>query len=309
MEQRVIGVDIGGTKIAAALVARDGRSADCQTIPTPAQEGPTAILNAIVGLVSHMRDQARTRGVEAAAIGVGTAGQVDIQRGVITYSVDILPRWAGTQIRAILAEQLRLPVAVDNDVNAMALGELRFGAARGLKHTLYAAVGTGIGGALTFDGHLWRGSNWTAGELGHTVAVWNSDRRCNCGATGHLEAYAAGPAMAAEYARRCRQTPSDDLRPVLAAAERGDSVAKAVLAEGAAVLGSVLGGLINVFDPEALIVGGGVAQPGELWWKPFEAAVRANPLPGPQRIAIHHAQLGAQATLIGAAALAWDMLI
>jgi glucokinase len=114
--------------------------------------------------------------------------------------------------------------------------------------------------------------------------------------------------MAAEYARRCGQLPSDDLRPVLAAAEQGDSVAKAVIAEGATVLGSVLSGLINVFDPEALIVGGGVAQLGEIWWRPFEAAVRANPLPGPQRVAIHRAQLGVEATLIGAAALAWDRL-
>jgi hypothetical protein len=146
MEQQVIGVDIGGTKIAAALVSRDGRSVDYQTIPTPAQEGPTAILNGVIGLLSSLREQAGAREIEVAAIGVGTAGQVNVHSGIITYAVDILPRWAGTQIRDVLTSHFHLPVVVDNDVNAMALGELRFGAARGLKHTLYATVGTGSAG-------------------------------------------------------------------------------------------------------------------------------------------------------------------
>jgi len=305
-KQYVLGIDIGGTKIAAAFVRQDGQCESYREAPTPASEGPEAVMSATVKVARALLDHANRQGFEVIAIGVGAAGQIDVDTGIVTYAVETLPGWAGTKIVEQLSDACGLPVVVDNDVNAMALAELQFGEGRGLQSTLYAAVGTGIGGALILDGQLWRGVNWSAGELGHVVAVWDGDRMCNCGQAGHLEAYAAGPAIARRYGQLRGLPESSDLRPVVAAAEAGDELAKGVIAEGARILGTVLSGLVNVFNPQALIVGGGVAQLDALWWKPFEEAVRANPLPASKKVQIRRAQLGNQAVLVGAACLVWE---
>ncbi len=303
-----VGIDIGGTKIAAALVGRDGNCESYQQIPTPASEGANAIMRAVTALAQTLLDAAAQQRFEVMGIGVGAAGQINVNTGVVTHAVETLPGWTGTKITTELLDTFGLPVVVDNDVNAMAIAELQFGAGHGLQSTLCAAVGTGIGGALILNGQLWRGANWSAGELGHVVAIWDGDRMCNCGQAGHLEAYAAGPAIARRYCQLRGLPASADLRPVVAAAGLGDALATQVIAEGGRILGTVLAGLVDVFDPQALILGGGVAQLGELWWSPFEEAVRANPLPASKKVQIRRAQLGDQAVLIGAAWLAGEKI-
>ncbi|MBI1277471.1 MAG: ROK family protein [Anaerolineaceae bacterium] len=307
--QYVIGIDIGGTKIAGALVHRDGQFCSLQQVSTPAQEGPQAVLGATIQLIKSISAVAANEGHEVIGIGIGAAGQINIETGDVTYAVETLPRWTGTRIATPLHEQFGVPVVVDNDVNAMAIAELKYGTGRGFQNSLYVAVGTGVGGALILNGQLWRGTNWSAGELGHMMAVWNGDRVCNCGQAGHLEAYAAGPAMARRYAQLCGLEESTDLRPIVLAAKQGDTIAQDVIVEGARILGTVLSGLVNVFDPQALIIGGGVADLGEFWWMPFQNALRANPLPASKKVQIHLAQLGNNAVLIGAAWLAWEKLI
>lgn len=306
--QYVIGVDVGGTKIAGALVDRQGHFILLHQVSTPALEGPQAVLGATMSVIKTLLANATHEQHTVSAVGIGAAGQINLNTGDVAYAVDTLPGWAGTRISTPVREQFGLPVIVDNDVNAMAVAELRFGAGRGYQSGLFAAVGTGIGGALILNGQLWRGTNWSAGELGHAVAVWNGDRVCNCGQAGHLEAYAAGPAMARRYARLRGLEESTDLRPVVWAAQHGDTVAQDVIVEGAHILGSVLSGLVNVFDPQVLIVGGGVAELGEWWWTPFQQALRANPLPASKKVHLHVAQLGNSAVLIGAAWLAWERL-
>jgi glucokinase len=301
----VIGIDIGGTKIAAGLVTRDGRVSHYSEASTPATD-PHAVMQTVIRLIDSTLQSARQEHLPVLGIGVGTAGQVNVDTGTVTYAVATLASWKGTRIADELTAAFGLPVIVDNDVNSMAIAELQFGAGAGLSSTLYAAVGTGIGGALVINGQLWRGTNWSAGELGHIPALWNGDEICNCGQGGHLEACAAGPALARRYYRLKGMEPSSDLRPVALAATQGDSIALAVITEGAQIVGTVLAGLVNVFDPQALIVGGGVVQLGDLWWKPFEDAVHANPLPASRAIPIMQARLGNQAVLIGAAYLAWE---
>jgi len=300
----ILGIDIGGTKIAAALVRPDGSIAAAQHVPTPAAEGARAVLEATLAAGRSVLDTAAAQGVEVLAAGVGAAGHVDHGRGVIMYAAGTLPGWAGTELRGALQAAFGLPVAVDNDVNAMALGEARFGAGRSFSHALYLTVGTGIGGAVVHGGELWRGHSWTAGEIGHLVIDWNGERRCSCGASGHLEAYAAGPAIAARYAALAGLDLPLDLYAVAQRAEAGDAIARQAISEGAQILGLALGGLLNVLDPQALVIGGGVTQLGGRWWQPLEAALRANPMPGPARIVLRHAQLGMEAVLIGAAWLA-----
>ena len=304
MARFALGVDIGGTKIAAAVVDYDGVVQSRHAVATPVAGGAAAVLAASLDLSRRVLDWAAATGIDITAVGVGSAGEVDTGRGVVTYASDNLPGWAGLALAAEFAAATGLPAVVDNDVNALALGESRFGAGRGFRDVLYVAVGTGIGGALVLDGRLRRGANWAAGEICHLVAAWDGDRACSCGRRGHLEAYASGPAMAERYAALAGLTEPPDLRVVAARAQAGDLVARRAIAEGAEILGITLGGLLNVLDPQALVIGGGVAELDDLWWGPLEAALRANPLPGPAKIALRRAQLGVDAVLIGAAWLA-----
>jgi glucokinase len=350
-----LALDIGGSKIAGAIVARDGSLTALRLVPTPARSGPRAVLGAVVELARHVVVDAQARGVGLLGVGVGAAGHVDHDRGAITYASGILPGWAGTAVAAELSATLGLPVVVDNDVNAMALGEGRFGAGRpparqspageatdaGLGRYgdgLYVAVGTGVGGALILGGRLWRGATWTGGEIGHLLVDWDGWRLCSCGEPGHLEAYCAGPAIAARYAGLLAEAegrsagpgappPSPvaeeghpdltaetgaerpvppDLRQVAGLARLGDPLARQAIAEGGHVLGLGLGGLLNVLDLPLLVIGGGVAELGDLWWPALEAALRANPMPGPARVALRPALLGTHAALAGAACLVFD---
>jgi glucokinase len=306
--RRSIGIDIGGTKIAAALVTIDGGVSHLTKVDTPVVEGPASIVKAVINQIKTLHIQAASQQLSIIGVGIGSAGQIDVETGTVVYAVETMPGWTGTALGAAVKTATGLPVIVENDVNAMALGELHFGAGRGYASTLYAAVGTGIGGALILNGQLWRGVNWSAGELGHVLVDYRSDRVCNCGATGHLEACAAGPAIARAYYQRKGLPETGDLHPVVKAAESGDRLAQEAIAEGARIMGEAMAGLAAVFNPEALILGGGVALLGDIWWSPFEAAVRANPMPAAQKIALKRAELGNQAALIGAARLAWERL-
>ena len=304
MKPYALGIDIGGTKIAAGLVTVTGALTLKQIFATPAASGADSILQTAITAGQDVLTAARREGLEVIAAGAGSAGHVNRERGTISYASELLPGWSGLDLARELRAALALPVSVENDVNAMALAEAHFGAGRDFRDALYITVGTGIGGALIVDGQIRHGTTWTAGELGHLVVDWDGTRRCNCGQPGHLEAYVAGPALAARYCERAGTGQPLDLVTVAARARAGDVLAAETIAEGARILGLALGGLLNVLDPQALIVGGGVAELQDLWWPSLEVALRANPMPGPARVALHRAMLGVDAVLIGAAWLA-----
>jgi glucokinase len=299
-----LAIDIGGTKIATAVVGGDGALVCRMVTRTPVGQGAEAILSAAIALARQTYAEAWSSGLDVVAAGVGSAGHVDHRRGVITYASATLPGWSGLPLAERLEFSLGLPVVADNDVNAMAFGEHLLGAGRSFSDVLYLTVGTGIGGALIRDHQLWRGATWTAGELGHLLIDWDGGRRCNCGATGHLEAYSAGPAIAGRYRELRGLDEACDLLMVAELARGGDVMALDAIREGAQILGTALGGLLSVLDPQALIIGGGVAELGELWWQPLTAALRATPMPGPAGIELHPAALGVDAVLVGAGLLA-----
>jgi glucokinase len=300
MSLNAIGVDIGGSKIAAAIVGSDGSVAEQMSAPTPVAGGQAAILETVIRLCRGLLETATVQGQTISAVGVGSAGHVDHERGVITYASGTLPGWAGTALAAHLQTALDLPVVVENDVNALAIGESRFGAGQSFDEALYVAIGTGVGGAIVREGRLWRGASFCGGEIGHLVVDWDGMRRCSCGLPGHLEAYTAGPALAERYRALAGLDVAPDLRVVAERARNGDVIARTALLEGARILGLALGGLLSALDPQALIIGGSVPDSGPLWWAAFETALRSSPMPGPARIALHPAQLGAHAVVIGA---------
>ncbi|MEM8532008.1 MAG: ROK family protein [Chloroflexota bacterium] len=302
----VLGIDIGGTKTAAALVDSHGKVTNYHQTVTPALDGPDKVLATAIVLGKRVLATTSPKPKQLVAVGIGTAGQVDCQRGIITYATDALPDWQGTDVRQAAQNTFDLPVAVDNDVNAMAFGEMCHGAGRPFNDVLYISVGTGVGGALVYNKQVQHGATWTAGELGNLVIRYDVAQKASNARAGCLEAYTSGPAIAQQYAELTQTNDAQDLRDVVTHAHAGDQYARQTITEGGHTLGMIIGSLLCVLNPEAVIVGGGVSEIGDLWWRPFEQALRANPLPGPARVAIQPAQLGRYAVIVGAGCLAFQ---
>ncbi|MFG1779680.1 ROK family protein [Micromonospora sp. NPDC049048] len=301
-DEAVAALDIGGTKTAAAIVTGQGEVVDRVTAATPGRAGATAILDTAADLVRHLRTRAPGTGIRA--LGVGSAGVVDSATGRVLSATDVLTGWAGTDLAGRLRELLALPVAVINDVHAHALGEARHGVAAGRETVLLVAVGTGIGASFVAGGSVLAGAHSAAGHAGHQPSPYAGSLPCTCGGRGHLEALASGPGLAAEYARRTGR-PVDDLRAVAARAEDGDETAAAVVRLGGTAVGAAVGGLVNMLDPDVVVVGGGVTGLGEPWWRALRDAVRRETLPSLAGVPVLASALGSDAPLLGAASLAW----
>lgn len=301
----VAALDIGGTKMASAVVDSTGRVLARARVATPAAAGAAAVLAAageVVRTVTH------DHGV--AALGVGSAGVIDPDTGVVLGATDALPGWAGTDIRGTLATMLGVPVAARNDVHAHALGEAMYGAGAGHTSLLHVAVGTGVGAAYVhtgLPGKVLSGAHAAAGHAGHLPSREAGDLPCPCGGRGHLEAVAAGPALAREHTRRTG-VEVVDLREVAALAAGGDPDAGAVIELGGRAVGAAVGGLVNLLDPDVVVVGGGVAGLGDRWWGPLRAAVAREVLPSLRGVPVLASGLGDDAAVLGAAALAHELL-
>lgn len=299
MDVPAIGVDIGGTKIAAGIVTPVGEVVSPRTVPTPLADGPQAVMQVVIEQVQALKQAAP----DVQAVGIGTAGLVDSTRGVIVHANPNLPGWTGMPLGATVRAATNLPVYVDNDVNALAIGEGRFGAGQGFREVVYVAVGTGIGGALVRGGEIWRGTHYSAGEVRYLVAAWDEEGRPII-----LEEYASGPAMEKQYQMLSGSSERLSLRQITERAYAGDMLAVEVIEDGARMLGHVLGGFVGILDVEVLIVGGGVPNIGDLWWNAFEHALRQNELIQLQNLRVAAASSSSHAGLLGAGAIALNAL-
>ncbi|SCF66343.1 ROK family protein [Streptomyces sp. Ncost-T10-10d] len=295
----VIGLDLGGTKIAAALLGPDGTVLSRHTRPTPARDGATAVLDALAEAAAAV-DPGRL----ATALGIAAAGVVDPRTGMVTSATDSIRGWASTALGAGLADRTGYPVACDNDVRATAGPELAAQTADGSDHgsLLFVAVGTGVGGAVAVDGRMLHGAAGIAGHLGHLPSPEAAGMPCTCGATGHLEVIASGPGIAAHY-ERLTGAPVDRLETVAARAGQGDAAAVRAITTGAAATGQVLGGLANALGPDRVVVGGGVPRIGPLYGDALAAAFTAELMPPLRGLVPEAPRFGADAAVLGAAAL------
>ncbi|MGP3963858.1 ROK family protein [Nonomuraea sp. 3N208] len=280
MTPLALAVDIGGTKIAAGLVAPDGTLSERRRTPTPAAP---AILRAVFEL-------ARPLVKRAAICGIGTAGTVDAL-GRIASATDLLTGWAGTDVKGAAESALALPTVVLNDCHAAGAAEARVGAARDARTALIVAIGTGIGGAVCVEGRVQAGVSGTAGSIGHLPAPTDAGVRCSCGALDHIEAHAAGPAIERAYLEATGQA--------LPLAEIG-RLGSHVITDAATLMGRVLAGAANLIDPDAIVIAGGVSMLGPALLRPMKAAYRAEALPGPSAAPLLPASLGEDAGLVGA---------
>jgi glucokinase len=311
VEPRAIGIDIGGTKIAGGVVTEDGRILDRTRVPTPRDEGEATLVAVLAAA-----DELLARNPGVAAIGVGAAGLVEWPGGHARWAPN--NSYRQLELRRLVGERTGLPTLVDNDGNAAAWAESRFGAGAGCDDLVLVTVGTGIGGGLVLGGRLYHGEHGFAGELGHLIVSPDGDR-CACGNRGCLEAMASGSALgrlgreaaAADPGGRLAALAAQAGGPVtgelvFAAASEGDKPALALFERVGTWLGVGLATLVTIFDPDLVVVGGGVAATGELLLAPARASFeryvhgRAHRSLPP----VVPTQLGDDAGLVGAATLA-----
>ncbi|WP_308493044.1 ROK family protein [Microbacterium terrisoli] len=313
-KQPVLGLDIGGTKLAVAMVTPDGRTHGFLSEPTEKQLGPDAI-------IAHLFDMGR-RSIAASglgepgAVGISCGGPLDVAAGILTGPLH-LPGWIDVPIVAMATEAFGVPAVVENDATSAVLGEYRFGAARGADIALYLTLSTGVGGGSIIDGRLHRGAAGNGGEFGH-VLVRPGGRLCQCGRYGCLEAYASGTNIAAraielltetDRPSSLREVPVVRGEHVSAAAAAGDLLATELWNDTMTLLGQAITDLVNVFEPNVVVLGGGVTRSGSLLLDPVREMVRTRAMPpAAAHAVVTLAGLGDAVCVVGAGALALALM-
>ena len=307
----VFAVDLGGTHLRAATVDQDGKIHFRLKQPTPAAETPTQIVQAIVTAAKQSQAQITSGAGGFRAISVVVPGSVNVAAGTIVKAPN-LPYLDGFHLTRALTSELQRPAILENDANVAAVGEMWQGAARGRRSLVCVTLGTGVGGGIILDEKLWRGANDSAAEIGHMCVEPFGGVACACGSRGCLEVYASATAivrMAREGRPRYPTSPLNSLEDLTAekvycAGKRGDELASEVFRRMGAYLGIGLANLINILNPETIVIGGGVANGWDLFEKDMRHQVdeHAFPLPAAE-VKIVPAECGDDAGLLGAARL------
>lgn len=307
-----IGIDLGGTDIKSGLVAEDGTIVNSEMIPTVASRGVDHVIERMVGLINMHRECAESRSFHLRAVGVGAPGTLSHCRGVVIAPPN-LPGWRNVPIVDRIETATGLRVVLENDANNAALAEFLCGAGRGCRSLVMLTLGTGIGSGIILDGHLFRGSNELAGELGHSI-VQLDGRPCNCGQRGCLEAYASAAATAARARERIdagevsslsrivEQGQQIDAARVAEAARAGDDLARRLWLETGRYLAVGCINIMRAFDPERIILSGGMSHAGDYLLQTVVTAFdeMSSDMLGDQPD-IRIAELGNDAGLVGAA--------
>lgn len=308
----VVGIDIGGTNIVAGTVAEDGSELlGLVSQPTFPEQGADAVMARIVKLAG---DSMKASGKTIAGLGIGSPGPLDTQRGIVLLTPNL--GWTNFPLRDRLQSALSLPATLDNDANCAVFGEWWRGAARGARHVVGLTIGTGIGGGIVLDGAIYHGASDIAGELGH-MSIDSTGRRCKCGNYGCLEAYASGPNIAARAVEGIEAGAESalpkyvqgDLERVTAqvvyeAAHDGDEYALEVVRDTAKFLGAGVANVINIFNPEVVVICGGVTLAGAKLFDPLRSEVKRRAFkPAVQVCRIVPGELTGTAGVYGAAAV------
>ena len=313
-ESRVIAVDIGGTKIMTAVFSADGQMLAKDVCPTLTGEGQEAVIKRLFSAIDNLLDQNKVGPSKVSGIGIAAAGIIDANRGLITVSPNF-PGWHDVPLKTIVRENYQVETYLINDACGAALGEQHFGAGKGVNNLILITLGTGIGGGIIIDGELYEGTTGSAGELGHMIIDVNGPE-CGCGNRGCLEALASGVAVTRNAVERLNQGEKSALiemsggniesittEQIGAAARAGDSLALDILSRAATYLGVGMVNLVNIFNPEMIVLGGGMAELGGLFIDPTRSVVMERAFQVSARaVEIVSAQLGNEAGVYGAAA-------
>jgi glucokinase len=309
----VVGIDLGGTNIVVGTVAEDGSELHgLVSEPTMPEQGSDAVVARIVKLARA--SLAEARGKTVAGVGIGSPGPLDTARGLVLLTPNL--GWTNFPLRDRITEALGLPATLDNDANCAIFGEWWRGAARGAEHVVGLTIGTGIGGGIVLHGEIYHGTSDIAGEIGH-MTIDSTGRRCKCGNYGCLEAYASGPAIAARAVEGVEAGAETslpdyvrgDLRQITAqvvyeAAHDGDEYAREVVHDTAKVLGAGVANIINIFNPQVVVICGGVTLAGDQLFVPLRSEVKRRAFkPAANACRIVPGELTGTAGVYGAAAV------
>ena len=316
IERPIIGIDLGGTKISTALVSSAGEIIAHDYQETRVAEGQDAVIGRTLDAARRVMAQAEVEPSQVAAVGIGAPGPLEIETGILVAPPNF-PDWERVPLKQLIEDGLGITAFIENDANAAALGEHLFGAGRGVEHMIYVTVSTGIGGGLILNRELYHGANGMAGEIGHMTII-PCGPLCGCGDRGCLEAVASGTAIA----RRARERVARSVPTLLAelaegdperitaklvaeAASQGDVEAQEILAEAMNYLGIGMANLVNLFNPQLIVIGGGLTNIGEALFGPVRRTIdrRAFPVPA-QAVRVVRAALGDNVGVLGAAAVA-----
>ncbi|NDL60503.1 ROK family protein [Phytoactinopolyspora mesophila] len=311
-EPAVLSLDIGGTKLAVGVVTSDGAVHGLLVEPTRREQGPDAIISRLFGMG---RSAIARAGLEVAAVGISCGGPLDSTRGIL-LSPPHLPGWIDIPLGDMARAEFGVPAFLENDATAAALGEHRFGAGKGVSTMLYLTISTGVGGGSVIHGKLHRGAAGNGGELGHVV-VRPGGRMCSCGRRGCLEAYVSGTSIAERAAEALASgevstlADADPLTSVEVAdaARADDQLARRIWDETTDVLGQAVTDLVNIFEPELVILGGGVTRTGSMLLEPVAEVVGRDAMPPAAKSAqVVLAGLGDVVCVAGAGVVAFDAL-
>ena len=312
----ILGIDLGGTKILTAVTNSQGKMLSRDHSITPAPKGYEAVIQSILESVHRALEQANVAISELAAVGIGAPGLSNPETGILFTSPN-LPGWQNVPLRDIMQERLGKKTFFINDANAAALGEFYFGAAQGARNFIYITLSTGIGGGIVIGGKIYSGAIGTAGEVGH-MTIDDDGPICNCGNRGCWETLASGTALAREARHRIKEGVrtsileyvEGDVEKVTAqvihsAAKQGDSLAKGLIARTGYYVGVGLANLINIFNPELIVIGGGLSNIGDMLLKPaFKVAGERAYKEAFQAVRFASAKLGRNSGVLGAAVFA-----
>jgi glucokinase len=306
----VIGVDLGGTNLRTAILSQEGEILDRHKEATHAAEGWTNVVERLVQNIRRQRENAVKQGFAVAAVGVGAPGVIQEDKGVVVKSPNF-PDWNNLPLKDLLENALKMPVFLENDANAAALGEQWRGAGKGIRSMILLTLGTGVGGGIILDNKIWHGADGMAGEIGHMTLIPDG-RPCTCGNTGCLEMYASARGILQSYreaigklAPPSQQQDRISSEQVYEAARGGDGIALRVMKDMGRMLGIGIASIINIFNPDRIVIGGGVKDAWPLFIDSTreEVLMRAFEVPA-RRTEIVPSQLGDDAGMVGAAAVA-----
>ncbi|MFE6869212.1 ROK family protein [Kitasatospora sp. NPDC057692] len=300
----VLGVDLGGTVVKAALFGPDGTALTVTHRPTGARRGPEAVVESLLDVVAESQTAAAARGTPVRAVGVASCGIVDERAGVAVFSAAF--GWRDVPLRRLVAERAGVPVALGHDVRAGGIAEARLGAGRGHEVFLFVPIGTGVGAAVMIGGRPFGGAHWQAGELGHLV-VRPGGEPCGCGQRGCVSTIVGGPPVLRHYRELAGADGPADAAAVAALARQGDPDAVRVWSEAVEVLAESLAVAVTLFDPSAIVLGGGLAGAGGLLFDPLRERL-ASRLAFQVVPEIRPAELAYEAGCLGAGLLARDLL-
>jgi glucokinase len=307
-----IGVDLGGTSIKYAVGTRAGKILKEDQRPSHAKSEIKKVLDNLGDAINQMRDYAESEGYQPIAVGMGTPGSVEIEKGYLMGSTPNFRYWRDVYVADELKARVGLPVFVDNDANLMALGEAKYGSGVGHQNIICVTIGTGVGGGIIINGELYRGAFCAGAELGHSTLVADG-LACNCGGDGCLEMYASATAMIKYYKEKHLEHKISlehqdlDVKYIFEQYHKGNQIAKQTIDQCAYYLGRGLASFINIFNPNIIIIGGGVAKAGDIFINKVKETTIKYTMDIPrENVDIVAASLGNRAGFIGALAYAFN---